>query len=682
MHIEINQDASGSILDIKFGGKGRLHLVLVPAHPPFKDPRVTWEVGAASPEDIFICLGTHTDAEAKPVIARQVYPNVVEIVAYRYLPISVEQKDLLSYRAGTYDALSTYYLIRDFNRGGVEAIHNKLALEQERLIRFHNICDYVQRSTDLMLDLASGLDRVDSIIAADLDAMIAGVLLKNRFNAPLFFDAHEFWPEASDFSEPEIAFWTDVERTLVKHADGRFSASEPAAQYFSQIYNVPFTLLPNCEPKSSALSLPPRAPRDPSAPCTFLLQGGLSRTRGIHLLIKAWRHVKSDSVLIFRGPIMDPPYMDEAMALAGDMLGTRIIFAPSVTEEELVRTAAESDVGLIPYEPVSINNKYCCPNKLSQYMAAGLPILANDLPYVKQVIEKGECGISLDFNDEHALAQAIDALANDPERLKTMGENARKHFLSEFNWNNQSKAFYDQIDALTAVPSAPWEQSYNHNIQQSLQKPQEQLALLKKWNNLVEIVPNIPQTKSLAVQEADFYDWKSREPVECVNLGDGTFLADFCLPVETDITHVFLEFDSEYDIPDTVHVEAFNDGGTRGSRSLEGNNQPTALLPLVGNSAYHIRVTLKVDIERTGRVVINHREFIGYGLVRTKTPPMAGRMELKTEPPTLPEIPHPRHQPQHLPELSVKQIVWLTVGVPKRLARRIAREILQVVKLR
>jgi hypothetical protein len=54
----------------------------------------------------------------------------------------------------------------------------------------------------------------------------------------------------------------------------------------------------------------------------------------------------------------------------------RVLFLEAIDESELVTAAAEFDVGLVPYTPTGLNYSNCCPNKLSQYMAAGLPILA------------------------------------------------------------------------------------------------------------------------------------------------------------------------------------------------------------------------------------------------------------------------------------------------------------------
>jgi hypothetical protein len=67
------------------------------------------------------------------------------------------------------------------------------------------------------------------------------------------------------------------------------------------------------------------------------------------------------------------------MELAGSLaLGEeRVSFPSAVSESELIATAAEADIGLIPYNSAYFIYRPCCPNKLSQYLAAGPPILSS-----------------------------------------------------------------------------------------------------------------------------------------------------------------------------------------------------------------------------------------------------------------------------------------------------------------
>jgi hypothetical protein len=122
-----------------------------------------------------------------------------------------------------------------------------------------------------------------------------------------------------------------------------------------------------------------------------------------------------------------------------------------VSEEELVRAAAASaDVGLVPYPKT--NNLYanCSPNKLSQYMAASLPILANDTNFVRDVVNEADCGIVVNFGNLQALVEAVNTLGADEALRKRFSINGMNHFRKAFNWQNMATAFYRHLVNLAA----------------------------------------------------------------------------------------------------------------------------------------------------------------------------------------------------------------------------------------
>src|SRR3546814_5848658 len=77
-----------------------------------------------------------------------------------------------------------------------------------------------------------------------------------------------------------------------------------------------------------------------------------------------------------------------ALADANGMSGRSVFRLPSISESQLVSAARAADVGVIPYNPVFPNHVMACPNKLDQYMQAGIAILSNNIPYVRHIIER------------------------------------------------------------------------------------------------------------------------------------------------------------------------------------------------------------------------------------------------------------------------------------------------------
>jgi glycosyltransferase involved in cell wall biosynthesis len=237
-----------------------------------------------------------------------------------------------------------------------------------------------------------------------------------------------------------------MEKRLVMHADYRQTVSTGLADIMAAEYGVPFACLPNCEPAKHAKIFAPR-PSDP-AHVKFLFQGGFSAHRGIALLIEAWKDTDERAILILRGP--ERWYKTKMVELATrtGLLGTRIFFPPPVAESELIDAACEADVGLIPYEPFGMNHKHCCPNKTSQYMAAGLPILANNTDYVSSIVAASGAGIVINFAHKKQLIEAVERFIAEPELRVTLGRAGNDYFHTHFNWDVQSKSFYEALQKM------------------------------------------------------------------------------------------------------------------------------------------------------------------------------------------------------------------------------------------
>jgi glycosyltransferase involved in cell wall biosynthesis len=119
-----------------------------------------------------------------------------------------------------------------------------------------------------------------------------------------------------------------------------------------------------------------------------------------------------------------------------------VYFLDAVGEAELVTAAAEANVGVIPYKPRIINDRLSCPNKLSQYLHAGLLVIANDLPYVKSVLSEADAGLFYSSAEPGTLANAVHRAVAEPELLKRSRQNALRFARERFNWQAQSETLY------------------------------------------------------------------------------------------------------------------------------------------------------------------------------------------------------------------------------------------------
>jgi glycosyltransferase involved in cell wall biosynthesis len=291
----------------------------------------------------------------------------------------------------------------------------------------------------------------DLVVCADLFALVAGIQLKKTYGCPVIYDNHEFSPEADMMASGfEVGFWAWYERGFVRQADAVVCVSPQLGEHTRRVYGLKrVVVVPNAAPRAGVES--PAHLRAPGHPVRFLFQGGAAHGRGLDRLVATWdRWADPRTVLYLRardGLLLSELKSRYAAAVAR---GT-VVFLPAVVEEEMIDAATFADVGVIPYPPTNRNHLYCCPNKLSQYMQAGLAILAADTVHLRQRLAEFECGLVYDYDRPETLIAQAERLRDDPALLARLKGNAYRHSQETFNWETVAGPFRELIEDL--VPS-------------------------------------------------------------------------------------------------------------------------------------------------------------------------------------------------------------------------------------
>jgi glycosyltransferase involved in cell wall biosynthesis len=146
----------------------------------------------------------------------------------------------------------------------------------------------------------------------------------------------------------------------------------------------------------------------------FLWQGGLGPTRLLEPIIEAMCMVEG-GVLVIRGPGIDA-YRKEylGIAKAGGFLD-RVFCLPPVPSRSVVAEARSADVGVWSLPNLGKNFYYSLPNKIFEYLAAGLPIMGAAFPEVKGIIERYSVGATFDPYDSDSIAQSMSRFIVEPE---------------------------------------------------------------------------------------------------------------------------------------------------------------------------------------------------------------------------------------------------------------------------
>lgn len=172
--------------------------------------------------------------------------------------------------------------------------------------------------------------------------------------------------------------------------------------------------------------------------------GILTEIRGITQIIKALDLINSNKKikLTLYGQFYPPYYKEKAMNLRGFKKVEYLGWTEPRTIPGLLK---KSDAGIVCFLPEP-NHIHAMPNKIFDYMAAGLPVIASNFPLWKEIVEENMCGICVNPLKQKEIAKALKYLMEHPKLRKKMGENGRKAVLEKYNWEQESKKLLNLYD--------------------------------------------------------------------------------------------------------------------------------------------------------------------------------------------------------------------------------------------
>jgi glycosyltransferase involved in cell wall biosynthesis len=278
-------------------------------------------------------------------------------------------------------------------------------------------------------------DPPDALHAHDLNTLPVAAALARRLDLPLTYDAHELYPEISTLSQREAAIWRLVERRLAGRADHTVTVCDSIAAEIERRYGVVRpTVLLNCPAASNGAAGAPVGELTADEEPVILYQGGFAPHRGLETLVLSAHGLERGTIRL-----MGWGRLEEELRklIAREGLEDRVRIVGPVPPGEVVAAAMRATVGVIPYEPVGLNNTYTTPNKLFDYMAAGLPVAASRLPELTRFVEQGEMGLTFPPGDPAALATALNEILADPVRYRRMRERSQEAG-HRYTWEKES----------------------------------------------------------------------------------------------------------------------------------------------------------------------------------------------------------------------------------------------------
>lgn len=293
--------------------------------------------------------------------------------------------------------------------------------------------------------LRSGRARL--FLANDLDTLPAVWLAARLSGRRVIFDSHEIFPEVPEIAGKPLVkgLWAWLEARLLPRSNAVFTVNRFIAQYFQEKHGRHVHVVCNY-PRIAAHPGQEVADRSPWAipngvPLLLLQGAGINIDRGGEELVEAM-HLLPDVHLCIVGKGDALPVLKERAKRLSN-----VHFLGLLPYAQMMELAQSATLGVSLDKDTNLNYRFSLPNKLFDYLRAGLPVVVSDLPAVREIVTTYRCGSVLREVTPECIAQTVRELIHNPKQLETLRENA-KFAHAKLNWEVQEPLILAVVDGL------------------------------------------------------------------------------------------------------------------------------------------------------------------------------------------------------------------------------------------
>ena len=281
--------------------------------------------------------------------------------------------------------------------------------------------------------------KADLLYANDLDTLLPNFLVSKLKGSKLIYDSHEIFCEVPELVNHRIKkrIWESLEKWIVPKIKNAITVNESIANYFTNKYNVPFIFVRNIPDYGEEIILKSRKVLGlPEHKHLIILQGaGINVQRGAEELLESFKYLNDDYALLIIGA--GDVINDLKLNANKFQLKDKIIFIDKLPALELRQYTINSDLGVTIDKDSNLNYHFSLPNKVFDYIHAGLPILASKLPEIESIIHKYNIGVFINEHHPKHIAEQIEKLMNSSD-YKILKQNTILA-ASENNWQNEKQ---------------------------------------------------------------------------------------------------------------------------------------------------------------------------------------------------------------------------------------------------
>lgn len=307
-------------------------------------------------------------------------------------------------------------------------------LPKSSIFQLIKLCEFMFRCLLLI-----GRERSSAVNVHTLALLPVGWIAKKLFRAKLVYDAHELETEKNGLSGVRKKLSKFVERLFITTCDLIIVVGENIADWYEREYKIERPIVVKNSPtvrdrRKADLFRDRLGVSDRQK--ILLYQGGLTKGRGVELILEAFMtRNRDDVVAVFMG------YgdLENRIKDAADKY-SNIKFYPAVSPNVVLDYTSSADVGISIIENTCLSYFYCMPNKLFEYSMVGLPVIVSDMKEMAGAVQEHQFGVVIRDLSVESINEAVSTLVE--QDLNDLSDRAYE-FACSNSWEVQEKVMLD-----------------------------------------------------------------------------------------------------------------------------------------------------------------------------------------------------------------------------------------------
>ena len=277
-------------------------------------------------------------------------------------------------------------------------------------------------------------------VSNDLDTLPANYLASRIRRKPLVYDSHEYFTEVPELiGRPVVrAIWTAIEKLLVPKVDAAYTVCDSIAEVYHDLYGVDFKVvrnLPVCSATEKITHPMTSSHRMSNSSKIILYQGALNLGRGIEAAIRAMQFLEGAELWLAG----DGDITNQLKQMVAELkLDEKVKFLGRLPLQQLREVTRKADLGISLEEDLGLNYRFALPNKLFDYIQAGVPVLVSNLPEMRRIVEHHQIGVVAGTHQRKELAETMKNALFDQDKIAGWKQNLSVA-VQELCWENQEE---------------------------------------------------------------------------------------------------------------------------------------------------------------------------------------------------------------------------------------------------